>query len=44
MKLKIRNSSLKRSKKTGFRYRMKTKSGRKSLSRRRAMGRRLTPK
>jgi ribosomal protein L34 len=44
MKLNIRRSSLKRLKHTGFRYRMKSKSGRKMLNRRRRRGRRLTPK
>lgn len=41
MKLNIRNSKLKRAKKTGFRYRMKTKGGRKVIRRRRARGRTL---
>ena len=35
MKLKVRNSSLKRRKRTGFRRRMRTKGGRAILSRRR---------
>ncbi len=44
MKTKVRSSKLKRLKETGFRYRMKTKGGRKVLKRRRRIGRRLTPK
>ena len=44
MKLNIRNSKGKRSKRTGFRYRMKTKGGRKVLQRHRQRGRHLTPK
>jgi large subunit ribosomal protein L34 len=44
MKKKIRNSRLKRLKKVGFRTRMKTKSGRAMLRRRRRIGRRMTPK
>ncbi|MBM4013770.1 MAG: 50S ribosomal protein L34 [Planctomycetes bacterium] len=40
----IRNSSQKRAKRTGFRYRMKTKGGRKVLRRHRKIGRQLTPK
>lgn len=44
MKTNIRNSKLKRAKKVGFRTRMKTRAGRRSLNRRRRMGRRLTPK
>ena len=44
MKTKVRRSKLKRLKETGFRYRMKTKGGRKVLKRRRRIGRRLTPK
>lgn len=42
--MKIRNSNTKKAKRTGFRYRMKTKGGRKVLSRHRKIGRRLTPK
>jgi ribosomal protein L34 len=42
--MKIRNSNKKRAKQTGFRYRMKTRSGRNILRRRRKIGRRLTPK
>jgi len=44
MKLKIRNSSVKRAKRVGFRTRMKTKGGRNIIKRRRKIGRRLTPK
>ena len=44
MKLKIRNSNLKRLKKVGFRTRMKTRAGRNMIKRRRRIGRRLTPK
>lgn len=44
MKLNIRNSKLKRLKRTGFRTRMKTRGGRAILRRRRRIGRRLTPK
>lgn len=45
MKLNIRNSKSKRAKKVGFRTRMKTKGGRKVLSRKRRKGRHsLTPK
>jgi len=40
----IRNSKTKRAKQTGFRYRMKTKGGRKVLKRHRRIGRQLTPK
>ncbi len=39
MKLNIRSSKKKRAKMTGFRYRKKTKGGRKVLSRRRKRGR-----
>ncbi|MBL8841216.1 MAG: 50S ribosomal protein L34 [Planctomycetes bacterium] len=42
--MKIRNSNKKRAKTTGFRYRMKTKGGRKVLRRHRKIGRQLTPK
>ena len=44
MKKRIRNSKTKRAKKVGFRTRMKTRSGRAIIRRRRRMGRRLTPK
>lgn len=44
MKLNIRRSSVKRLRHTGFRYRMKTKNGRRILNRRRRIGRRLSPK
>lgn len=37
MKLKIRNSSLKKIRKSGFRARMRTKSGRKIVNRRRRL-------
>jgi ribosomal protein L34 len=39
MKINVRRSKLKRSKMTGFRYRNKTKGGRKVIRRRRARGR-----
>jgi len=42
--MKIRNSNTKRSKRTGFRYRMKTRGGRKVLRRHRQRGRHMTPK
>ena len=38
MKVKKRKSALKKKKKSGFRARMKTKAGRKSVNRRRARG------
>ncbi len=41
MKLNVRNSKLKRAKKTGFRYRMSTKNGRKIIRNRRRRGRSL---
>lgn len=44
MKTNVRNSKRKRLKKVGFRTRMKTKSGRAIIKRRRRIGRRLTPK
>lgn len=44
MKTHVRNSRKKRLKRTGFRYRMKTRGGREILRRRRRIGRRLTPK
>jgi large subunit ribosomal protein L34 len=44
MKTNIRNSKLKRLKRTGFRYRMKTRGGRAVIRRRRRIGRRLSPK
>lgn len=44
MKLKIRNSKLKRAKKVGFRTRMKTRGGRAIIRRRRRLGKRLSPK
>ena len=42
--MNIRNSNTKKSKKTGFRYRMKTKSGRNIIKAHRRIGRQLTPK
>jgi ribosomal protein L34 len=39
MKINVRRSKTKRSKMTGFRYRNKTKGGRKVIRRRRARGR-----
>jgi len=44
MKTNVRHSRLKRKKKIGFRTRMKTRSGRAMIRRRRRIGRRLTPK
>ena len=44
MKTNIRNSKRKRLKKVGFRTRMKTRTGRTMIKRRRRIGRRLTPK
>lgn len=44
MRTHVRQSKRKRHKETGFRYRMKTRGGRKILRRRRRIGRRLTPK
>ncbi|HMS17474.1 MAG TPA: 50S ribosomal protein L34 [Planctomycetota bacterium] len=44
MKINTRNSKLKRLKRTGFRYRMKTRGGRAIIRRRRRIGRRLSPK
>jgi large subunit ribosomal protein L34 len=41
MKKKIRSSASKRSKMTGFRYRNKTKGGKKVIKRRRKMGRKI---
>jgi large subunit ribosomal protein L34 len=44
MKTRIRKSTIKRRRKFGFRARMKTRGGRKIISRRRAKGRKkLTP-
>ncbi|MGH7142831.1 MAG: 50S ribosomal protein L34 [Planctomycetota bacterium] len=42
MKLNVRNSKIKKKRKSGFRARMKTKSGRKILNGRRKIGRHLT--
>lgn len=42
MKIKLRKSNTKRSKRTGFRTRMKTANGRKILRNRRRRGRRLS--
>lgn len=42
MKTNVRNSNLKRKKMTGYRYRMKTKSGRKVIKARRRRGRSLS--
>lgn len=41
MKLNVRKSKTKRKRQTGFRYRSKTKGGRKVLKRRRSRGRKL---
>ncbi|MBK6942682.1 MAG: 50S ribosomal protein L34 [Planctomycetes bacterium] len=41
MKTNVRNSKTKRSKKTGFRYRNKTKGGKKVIKRRRSRGRKI---
>ena len=40
MKVRIRKSNVKRDKR-GFRYRMKTRAGRKSINQRRRIGRKL---
>ena len=42
MKIKLRNSTTKRRRKTGFRTRMKTVGGRKIIRRRRSLGRSLS--
>lgn len=42
MKTNVRNSNLKRKKMTGYRYRMKTKGGRKVIKARRRRGRSLS--
>lgn len=42
MKIKLRNSTTKRRRKTGFRTRMKTVGGRKIIRRRRSRGRSLS--
>ncbi len=39
MKIKLRKSNTKKARMTGFRYRKKTKGGRKIIARRRARGR-----
>ena len=44
MKTRIRNSRKKRLKTVGFRTRMKTRSGRAIIRRRRRIGKKLTPK
>ena len=44
MKCNVRRSKKKWLKQVGFRYRMKTKGGRKILRNRRRIGRQLTPK
>ena len=44
MKINIRKSTKKRTKMVGFRVRMKTKGGRKMLSRRRRIGREFNTK
>ncbi|MFT7618935.1 MAG: large subunit ribosomal protein L34 [Planctomycetota bacterium] len=44
MKIRIRKSNRKRSRKVGFRARMKCRGGRAIIRRRRRIGRRLLPK
>jgi large subunit ribosomal protein L34 len=41
MKIKIRRSNAKKNKMTGFRYRNKTKGGKKVIARRRKKGRKI---
>ena len=41
MKKNIRNSNTKRGKMTGFRYRNKTRGGKKIIARRRRLGKRI---